>query len=59
MYRALPYSNKQIIYLGADIITVRDVEAVYLQRATASTPIVSASKQIQRNFASKIRPVRW
>ena len=30
----------------------RDVEAVYLQTA-------SASKQIYRNFASEIRPVRW
>ena len=37
-----------------------NVEAVYLQ--TAFTPIAtsaSASKQIHRNFATKIRPVRW
>ena len=42
----------------------RDVEAVYLQTASASTPIASASsafasKQVHQNFASKILPVRW
>ena len=39
-------------------VLARDVEAVYLQ--TASAPIASsasASKKIHPNFASKIRPV--
>ena len=36
----------------------RDVEAVCLQTASASTFIASASKKIHQNFASKIRPVR-
>ena len=40
-------------------IKTRDVEAVYLQTAFASTPIASASEQIHQNFASKMRPVRW
>ena len=43
-------------------MVVGDVEAVYLQTASASTPIASsafASKNIYRNFAGKIRPVRW
>ena len=39
-------------------------EAVHLQTASASTPIASAtsasaSKKVHRNFAGKIRPVRW
>ena len=37
----------------------RDLEAVYLQTACASTSIASASKKIHQNFASKMRPVRW
>ena len=44
------------------LVKTRDVEAVYLQIASASTPIAfsaSAFKQIHRSFASKIRPVRW
>ena len=44
--------------------TARDLEAVYLQTACASTPIAStpiasASEKIHQNFASKMRPVRW
>ena len=35
----------------------RDVEAVYLQTASAFTLL--ASKQIHQNFASKMGPVRW
>ena len=42
-------------------VVTRGMEAVYLQTASASTPIAPAfaSKQIHRNFAGKVRPVRW
>ena len=40
-------------------IVARGVEAVYLQTASASTRIASASKKIHQNFADKLRPERW
>ena len=54
------YLNK-LSSLQNKAVRIRDVEAVYLQTASVSTPIASsasASKQIHRNFATKIRSVR-
>ena len=52
-----PLSCLSVLFSKNRTNAARDVEAIHLQ--TASAPIASASKQIHRNFASKMRPVLW
>ena len=57
--RFLAFLDVRVSRSSDNTLWTRDVEAVYLQTASASTSVASASKQIHRNFASKMPPVRW
>ena len=60
MEKSLKHGEMQVLMaVKSRDSQTRDVEAVYLQTASVSTPIASASTQIHRNFAIEIRPVPW